>query len=489
MNNSQKIILVNPNTPKYSEYLRAYMPYKSRTKASIPLGLLYIAAVLEKNGIDVEVIDNYLLRLSTEELVTEIRRRNPTIVGFSIMTFTYPEARRNMMRLKEEMPEILVIVGGPHATLYSKELINKPFIDIVVLGEGEYALLEIVRALNDKEEVNRQLFKDIKGAAFKDNRGTLFNEDREFIKDLDGLPFPARHLVNMDMYPREEQFYLPNVHPVDQIASSRGCPFACTFCSSKILWKKIYRYRSAQNVVNEIEYLIKKYGSKGIYFRDDNFTVNKNRVIELCREIKRRKLSFDWMVESRVDLISRNLLEEMVSAGCKSIWFGFESGSQRMLDYLKKGFSLSDTEKTVKLCKEFGLTIGGTFIMGLPNEAKKDIEKTFKFMKKLDLDRLRIQAYVGWPKCEIYDEIKRNKYYKFEWEKILFVETPNLSYEEILELEDSINRKFQLSRILKRFQKPKLSELSEGFKIFRSMNNKRERISLYLKDLMELFLK
>lgn len=465
MRSSQKVVLVNPNTPTYPEYLCAYANFKTCYEASLPLGLLYIAAVLEKNGISVEIIDNHLLGLSTEELVSEIRYRQPTIVGFSIMTFTYPEARRNMRRLKGEMPEVCIAVGGPHATLFPEELINERFIDLVVRGEGEYTFLEFAQALNDKGAMRQKMLKEIKGVTFKDGKRVIHNEDKDFLRDLDQLPFPARHLVNMDKYPRKA-FYLPNLYPVDEVYSSRGCPFVCAFCSSKIIWKRNYRFRSAQNVADEIEYLIEKYGSKGIRFRDDNFTVNKGRVIELCREIKKRKLDFEWMCESRVDLVSEDLLKEMVSVGCRGMWFGFESGSQKVLDYLNKGFTLSDAEKAVKICKKFGLTIGGTFMLGLPNETKEDVRKTLGFMIKLDIDRLRAQAYVGFPKSEIHNEIMRKKYYKYEWEKILIVETPNLSYPEILELEDAINRRFQLARVLKRFQKPRLSELFEDVRIF-----------------------
>ncbi|MFQ6080460.1 MAG: B12-binding domain-containing radical SAM protein [Candidatus Bathyarchaeia archaeon] len=488
MRNSKRVILVNPNIPEYPKYLRAHMFYKTRNPPSLPLGLLYIAAVLERDGVDVEVIDNYLLDLSTEELVNKIKRGNPALLGFSVMTFTYPESRRNMTRLKEEMPEVPIVVGGPHATLFPEELIKEPFIDIVVRGEGEQTTREIVQALNDDNTFSRDALKLVDGITFKDEGKVFWNKDRAFIKDLDGLPFPARHLVDMKKYPREVPFYLPNVRPVDVMCSSRGCPFACAFCSSEIIWKRSYRFRSAKNTADEIEHLIEDYDSKGIYFREDNFTLNNKRVVELCKEIKRRRLDFEWICESRVDLITDDVLKEMTSAGCRAIWFGFESGSQKTLDYIKKGFTLSDAERAVKLCKKHGLTVGGLFMLGLPNETREDILETLDFMVKLDVDRLMAQHYVGIPVSEIYSEVLEKKYYRYEWEKILIIETPDLSRSEILKLEDYVNREFKVQRMLRKLRDLKTSKLPsviiDMYELLKGIENKRANIPIHLRDLI-----
>ena len=488
MCSSQKVILVNPNTPKYPEYLREHMFYETRNPPAPPLGLLYIAAVLERDGVDVQVIDNYPLNLSTSELVDRIVCEKPALVGFSLMTFTYPEARKNMIRLKEVMADVPIVVGGPHATLFPGELINEPFIDVVVRGEGEQTLSEIVCILSSGNTLNQRTLAEIDGITFKANGKTLRNVDREFIKNLDELPFPARHLINMNKYPRKQPFFLHDTRPVDIICSSRGCPFACAFCSSEIIWKRSYRFRSAQNVTDEIEHLMEKYGSRGIYFRDDNFTLNKKRVIELCKEIKRRKLDFEWMCESRVDLVSEDLLKEMASAGCRAMWFGFESGSQKMLDFINKGFSLSDAERAVALCKKFDVRVGGLFMLGLPNETKEDVLKTLKFMLKLDVERLVAQHYVGIPKSKIYDVILRNKYYKYQWQKILIVETPHLSRYEILELEDYINKEFKIQQILKKIRELGTSKLpSKAIEIFQFLKN-MENKDRELMELIKFFL-
>lgn len=458
-----KVILVNSyfdnktlsSLPKYITNL--FSPNKLRMKSEPPLGLLYLAAVLEKNGIEVEIIDNFILKLPSEKLIKKIIDKTPSIVGFSSFSHTYPAAKKNMEDLKKMSPKIPIIFGGPHATLYYSEIIKQPFIDIVVRGEGEYTLLELVKTLS----LNKNL-KNVRGITFKNNNKIIHNPERPFIKNLDELPFPARDLVNLNQYLREKTNYI-DTEPVDFISSSRGCPFGCAFCSSKIIWKKNYRCRSAKNVVDEIEFMIENYGTKGLYFREDNFTIIKKRVIDLCNEIKKRKLNIKWQCESRVDLISKDLIEEMKSAGCQGIWFGIESGSQKILDYLKKGTALKQAEKTIKLCEQYGIKVGASFMIGLPNETKEDIKKSFDFAKKLNADTTWFNQFTGIPKSEIYDEIKMNGNYKYEWEKLLIADFPELSYEEIKKITNLINRYFLFRRLPIILKRQKFSNLPMFF--------------------------
>jgi anaerobic magnesium-protoporphyrin IX monomethyl ester cyclase len=435
-----KVVLAIPDFPKESEAPK-YIIKESRSRpGTAPLGLLTMIAYLEKNGVEMELIDNFVLRLPSMEFAKSIAEMNPSLVGFSTNSFTYPQGRDNMKDLKSLLPDVPIIVGGVHATLFPMEVAKEPFVDYVCRGEGEQTLLELVQALERGETP-----ENVKGLVFRKSDGTSHVcEERPFI-NLDDLPFPDRHIKNFKDYTRGKVTYM-NVEPIDMISSSRGCPFNCNFCSSKTLWKRSYRVRSVKNVVDEIEELINVYGSKGLYFREDNFTVNKQRTMELCAEINRRGIRIPWVCESRVDLLSEELLVAMKAAGCQGIWFGVESGSQRILDYVNKGIKLEDVEKCIKLCKKHGVKTGASFIIGLPVETREDVQKSFEFAKKLNCDSTWFNQFIGMPNCKIYMEIKEGKYYIDDWNGLLAVQTPYFTFEELLDIETKINSYFKVKR-------------------------------------------
>ena len=448
MKTKQKIMLVIPNAPPKEDSSKFihFANEDIEQKFEPPLGILYIAAVLEKHGYAVEIIDNFSKRIPNKKLAQIILAKKPKILGLSLFITNYASARELMAEIKRKDKEIIIVTGGPFSTLYPEELINKPYIDFAVFGEGEETLLEIADKLTAKKRLGKIL-----GCFYKEGKKIIRNPPRPFIKNLDSLPWPAWHLVNIDDYYRKKTLYL-DVEPVDFICSSRGCPYACAFCSSKHIWNQIYRYRSAKSVCNEIEYMIKKYGMKGIHFREDNFTVNRQKVIDFCNEIKRRGINVIWQCESRADTLDEELVKMMYESGCRGIWFGLESGSQKILDRLHKKLKIEQIKKAVDLCRKHRITTGGSFMFGLPIETREDVKKTFEFAKSLNLNNVIFNKYVGIPKCELYDYAKKYKLYKEEQEGMLVIETPEFSAEELEKMQKWFNNYFRLRRIKKIFK-------------------------------------
>ncbi len=394
-----KILLINPKSP-------ARTPLSTEEKL-IPMGLAYIGAICEKNGHDVEIIDDYLLNLPYEKLGKEVSDASPDVIGVTISSIVYTEAMKTIRLCKEIVPDAKIIAGGPHPTVMpEKTLLSIPELDAVVIGEGEKTISEIIEKFRKKRDL-----KGVSGAYFRKSKRIIKNPSRPFIKNLDELPFPAWHFFPIEKYPRKTNFL--SAAPVDNINSSRGCPFRCAFCSVKSIWGLTYRYFSPERTIEEMKYLIENYGTKGIYFREDNFTLNKKRVEELCKLMLKENLDIKWVCESRVDLITKNVAKLMKRAGCETIWFGTESGSQRVLDeVLCKGITLEQTKRAFKILDKVGIRRGASFMMGVPGETIEDMYKTIKFTKEIDPDYTGFNIFVGIPKSPIYDGIMANHWYE-----------------------------------------------------------------------------
>jgi radical SAM superfamily enzyme YgiQ (UPF0313 family) len=441
--NKMKIMLIIPNSPPRIDIPR-FIPFDNENpegQFEPPIGILYIASVLEKAGHEVEIIDNFIKKIPNEKLIKIILEKNPDIVGFSLYITNYKSASEIMKEIKKKNKKIKTVSGGPYATVDPEKFIKDKNADFVIIGEGEYSLLEIADRIK-----NNNLKGKIPGVYYRKAGKILRGPPREFIKNLDELPYPAWHLVDINNYYRNKTVYL-DVKPVDIICSSRGCPYNCAFCSSRIIWKRNYRHRSAKSICDEIEYMMKKYGTKGIHFREDNFTVSKNKVLDFCNEILRRKIKIYWQCESRVDTLDEEVVRKMAQAGCRGIWYGLESGSQKILNKLNKGITLEQIRKAVNLCKKYKITTGGSFMFGLPFETKKDIRKTFEFAKSLKLDSTSFSKYIGYPHSVVYDYAKKNKLYRDEWEQILVIETPEFSAEELEKMDIWFREYFRMRKI------------------------------------------
>ena len=297
--------------------------YKFLGVVAPSLGIGYMAAVLEQNNIDVDVLDSSALEMSYDELGEEILKRNPDIVSISALTPTMGVALDSADKIKQVKPDTIVVLGGYHPTFEYESVLEEPSVDVVVRGEGEYTFLELVQTIESGGDL-----KDVEGLAFydKDDNSLVVTPDRPVIENLDELPFPAFHLFPMDKYR-----ILNITTNVATIITTRGCPMQCSFCSSAALHGHKLRRRSYENVVDEIELRLKLENIDTIAFMDDTFTLNKKFVKDLCAEIKRRNLEFWWGCTSRVDTLDEELLQIMKDAGCITLFIGVESADQQML--------------------------------------------------------------------------------------------------------------------------------------------------------------
>jgi len=415
-----------------------------------PLGLAYVAAALEKSGFQVEILDNYLLKKPIDDVKLEIKRLEPEIVGITCGSLTYRQCVETAKTVKEVLPSCKVVVGGPHPSYMPDSMLQHSEIDYVVLGEGERAIVELATHITRGED--DRAISTIPGIAYRHGEKMIKTAPR-FISNLDQIPYPARHLLPMHLYDRTIEFL--SVRPVDTMNVIRGCPFNCAFCETKRLWGQKCRAFSPLRVVEEIGHLVNEYGSKGIYFVGDNFTIRKKRTVEICELIKKDRLDIEWVCDTRVDLISRELLKKMKDAGCRTLWFGVESGSPPILRKLNRGITLEQTVHAFKLCREEGIQIACSFMLGIPGETAKDMKATFKFAKKLDPDWCQFNIFIAYPVSSLYEEVLQRGLYDRVEDFVVYVKTEEFNYESLLEVQRQFHMGFNRSpkRMLRKIRR------------------------------------
>jgi len=422
------VTLVNPAAPSGATM---HLPFAL-------LGLGYLAAVLEKNQYNVDVIDCQVLRLSMEEFRTEIGKRQPDIVGLTSTTLTYQSALKLTKIAKEACPNCVTVIGGPHVTFWDDKALSEcPELDIVVRREGENTFLEIVQRIKAGKN-----YHDVVGTTCRKNGKIARNPDRPYIENLDELPFPARHL-----WPLER---LREYEDILYLAMSRGCVFWCEFCATVRMHGRKYRMRSAKNVADELEYLHKTFNVDKFTFCDDAFTVDQARTEELCSEIMKRGLKIQWNCGTRVDMITKELLLKMKEAGCISVWFGVESGTQQVLDSMHKGISTEQTIRSLALVREAGLKPVPNVILGFPGETKETTWKTIKFVERISPDDVGFyNVATPFPGTPLYDLVKEKGWLKvtdfdkYDTTTPIF-ETPWLSMNELEKLREAAFHHFYL---------------------------------------------
>jgi radical SAM superfamily enzyme YgiQ (UPF0313 family) len=415
-----------------------------------PLGLSFVAASLEKAGFKVEMLDNYLIKKTNDELKKIVNKLKPKIIGITCSSASYPECVESAKAIKEVLPQCTIVVGGWHPSYVPESMLEHPEIDYVIVGEGERAMVELASCLTSN--LDEKAISKISGLAFRKNKKIVKNTQK-FISDLDEIPFLARHLLPIDLYEREIPFL--NVKPVDTMNVVRGCPFKCAFCETRRLWGSGCRAFSPRRVVDEIEYMAENFGTKGIYFLGDNFTINKKRTIELCDQIRKSKQDIEWMCDSRADMISKDLLRIMKDSGCKTIWFGVESGSPRILDKINKGITIEQNIYAFKLCKKEGIQTACSFMIGIPSETLKEIDMSYKFAKKLNPDWCQFNIYIAYPGSSLYDEVIEKGLYDRQQGFLTFVKTDEFDFELLKKIQMHYQSKLNLSfsNILKKMKR------------------------------------
>lgn len=389
-----------------------------------PLGMAYLGAVLEKDNFDVKLIDSPVLNLTCSSLMDILKKENPDITGITSTTLSFKSAVNVAESIKKLWKDKIVIIGGPETTAEPREVMKNECFDIGVYGEGEMTLLELCNELCEKgREWKADDLKKIKGVLLRVGGKIVFTGLRQYIQNLDELPFPAMHLLP----PPEKYSPTPATYkklPLVPIITSRGCPNQCTFCDRSV-FGNVFRVHSAKRVVDEIEHLVNKYGVKEIRFWDDTLTINKKRVMEICRLLKERKLDIAWTCFTRVNVVDEELLNAMKDAGCWQVSYGLESGSQKILDSMKKGITVEQSRNAVMLTKKAGLNMRAFFVMGTPDETQETLEETINFAKSLPIDVVNFYAMTPYPGSEIYRYAVRNdmlihKDYNFYHEMIDF---------------------------------------------------------------------
>lgn len=432
-----KTLLINPPTPTTEE------------PSIPPLGIAYIAAFLRDNNIKIDIIDLDLEREKFQSISDHIISLSPDLVGIGGLTLQMENVYRLAKIIKKISNNIIVVVGGPHPSSLPEQTLKEGAgdVDIVVMGEGEYTLLDIVK---------NKPWEDIEGIVYTENNTIHRNKKREPISDLDSLPWPARDMLKIERYrgwgPLKK---VPSTH----LIASRGCPFDCIFCSEKAVFGRNHRRRAPEKIIAEIEYLMNEYGMKEISFYDDLFTIKKDWVISICQETKQRGIKIDWKVLSRVDTVDYEILKYMKEAGCWIIFYGFESGSQKILDDIRKKQTVEQNIKAAELTKKAGIEMYGFFMIGNIGETEETVYQTIKIARKIKPKHYQFTIVRPDPGSDLYNSyvqeinkkgISWSEYYAFprDISKIPVVGT-ELSNEELIDFRNLANRSMSLKSLFK----------------------------------------
>ena len=449
-----------------------------------PLELAYVAALIERQH-KVRIIDaptegrtnleeidgtKYRVGLANKDIADRLRRWSPDVVGIHVPFSGWWKTAYEVASIAKDIDkDIITVLSGLHPSARPAESLMHPNTDFVVIGEAEYTMLELVGTLEQKKEK----VKKIKGIGYIKNGKTVITPPRPAIQDLDSLPFPARHLLPMEEYfaaIKENPLRGEIRKPWTTMITSRGCPHECVFCSIHIVMGKTWRGRSPENVVDEIEQLVQTYHIEQIDFVDDNMTLDKKRMENICDLIVKRGLDIEWYTPNgvRADGLDENLLTKMKASGCKKIRIAPESGVQRVVDKIvKKNLDLKKVENAVILSRKVGIKVGCFFIIGLIGETKEDIEATIKYaykLRRLGADSFYFSYAAPLYGTELYEQAKCGGFLRdcFSDETLAsvdpFIETPEFTADELRELcikANMVNRTLTRDKIIKAIRNPK----------------------------------
>lgn len=408
-----------------------------------PLGLAYIAAVAEKLGHDVKVIESEAFGYSYEDIRQIFLDFDPEIVGMQTFLNTIDRCYKVAGMVKEAKPDVKVVLGGVQVTICPENSIKNKWIDFIVFGEGEIVFENLLVALEKGSN-----FHAVDGLIWKKNGQAITNKPQGLIPDLDTILLPALHLFPMNRYHSSSQLRGKRTM---NIMSSRGCPYRCAYCTSHMTFGKTFRYHSAARVIQEIKRLVNEYGADGIQFYDETFTLHKKRIIELCDAFMTSKtVQVPWACFTRVNCVDEDLLNKMKEAGCYQIFYGVESGVQRLLDLIQKDITLEKTKKAFSLTRKTGIESLASLMVGFPTETIEEARKTIDFTIEIDPDYAQWQKVTPFPGTKLYDiALKHGKLLTRDWTKFTaWNETVYLTdgwtKEDLLMMEKEAFRRFYL---------------------------------------------
>lgn len=459
-----KIVLINP--PQI--YTKTWIA----SGIVPPMGLLYLAASLKQCGHEPIIIDSVVEApnntysmgdniggrgLNFTDIIARIPD-NVALIGITnLFSFAFPLVRELTKEIKKVYPAIPVVVGGAHPSATPLETVSEPSIDFVVISEGDKTIVELADNMREYNAI-----KKIDGLAYKDEKGIpSLNPKTKFIENLDSISFPARELVPFGKYYEIGRAHGPTQDKWTPILSSRGCPYQCTFCTPK-LWDRRYRARSAQNVIAEIEECIKKYGIKEFHFEDENLTIDRKRIIEICNGIISKKLDIRWQTPNgiRASVTDKEMLNIMKEAGCHHITFAPESGSVRVLsEIIKKQQDLAKVTALVSHASHLGLKTAAYFVSGLPGETVQDVEMSIDYacqLAKIGLDEIAFSRFVPLPGSELYEKLIREGKFNADWKSLISTGdlseakswSEHISSRKLQQLRRKAYSKFYLTRMI-----------------------------------------
>lgn len=429
-----------------------------------PLGLLYLASALEDDGHKAEIIDFSYEEFDKEKLKRKLN--SVDVVGITVLTYTVKTSAIITKMVKDNYPDIPVLIGGPHCLIDPEKALLDIGADICVAGEGEIVIKKIAKMIEENRAPS-----DLPGVYYRHNGKIIKGKPLEVIEDLDSLSFPSRHLVEQYDYGYMIGVHLPKGR-FTSLMTSRGCPFNCNFCLSRKYPIKRYRTRSPENVIEEIKKISEKYDS--MLIADDNFLADKKRVKKIMDMIRKEKIDMEiWIEGVRVDSSDKELFKKMKESGVKAIEFGIESGNQDVLDFYNKQITLPEIRKAVQTSRETGFITLGNFIFGAPIETTKHFENTIKFAKSLPLDIAFFYVLDYLKGCDIWEEAAKTGKIKSDQPRVESGSIKgNFTTEELEQWKVNANKEFYLNpryiagQVYRAFERKDIRMLKAGFKLF-----------------------
>jgi anaerobic magnesium-protoporphyrin IX monomethyl ester cyclase len=484
-----KVLVANPPWPGpgYGARSDVRWPHKRSDKyIEYPIYLSYAVGVIEEAGFEMSFIDAIMDELSIEQFAQRVRDIGPRLALIETSTPSIEFDLQTAAAVKDLSPGTFVTLIGSHVTFFDQQtLTENPAVDAVVRGEFEYTSADLARALDAGGDLSQVL-----GITYRDAGGDVRrNPDRPLFEPLDEMPFPARHIAKGEGY---RAGIYSGGYPTAMI-SSRGCPYRCTFCLwPDVLYGHKFRARSAKNVVDEIEEAVRVYGHDEIYFDDDTFTIDRQRVLDICSMIQERGLEqeVEWIAQCRVDTVDREMLEAMKAANCGYILFGVESGSPAMLKKMKKGITLDKVRAAFQLTKEVGIKTQAFFLFGMPGETQETIKETIDFAKELNASSTQFAVAIPHPGTALYQECRANGWLTSEnWadytSEECVIETPWLSAKEVEEARIRAYREYYYRPQFIVGEALKIRRLADIRRLARGASSVRTRIRFFNQAVQE----